>query len=62
MLLGRHPNVTVTPLAHFSQLLDFGVIVLYIVFDRQTFWVEHPHITAQTEKNASTLKGQQARI
>lgn len=54
--------MTITPLAHLSQLLDFDMIVLYIIFDRETFWVEDPDVTSQTEKYAGTLKGQKAGI
>lgn len=40
MLLRRNPDVAITPLAHFSQFLDFGMVVLDVVFDGEAFGVE----------------------
>lgn len=34
MLLGRYPEVSVTPAAQVTELLDFGMRVLRIVFNR----------------------------
>lgn len=44
MLLGRDPNMTIAPFAQIAQLLHFGMIVLDIILDGQTTWVEDTDI------------------
>jgi hypothetical protein len=44
MLLRRNPEVSVAPLAEFPKLYYLGVIVLYIILDRESNWIVYAHI------------------
>ena len=35
MLLWAHPDVAITPLAELPELLNFRVVVLLVIFDRE---------------------------
>lgn len=62
MLLWRDPDVAIAPFAEFPQLLYLEMIVLDIVFDRQTLRVEDAHVAAQSEEDARALEGQKAGV
>jgi hypothetical protein len=44
--------MAVAPSAQLSQLLNFGVIMLNIIFDRKTSWVVDSKVTSESEKDA----------
>lgn len=60
MLFRRDPDVAVTPLAQVSQLLHLVMVLLGVVLDGQTRWIEHANVAAQAEEDAGTFESQQA--
>ena len=59
MLLWAHPDVTITPFAELAELLDFWVIVLLVVFDREAQWIVDSDVTAEAEENARCFVGKE---
>ena len=55
VLFGRDPDVAVAPSAQISKLLNFFVVVSYIVFDRETDGIENADVAAQTEEDTGTF-------
>jgi hypothetical protein len=47
--------MTVTPSTQFSQLLNFGVLVLNIIFDRKSGGIIYSNIAAESEKYSGYL-------
>lgn len=52
MLLGRDPDMAVAPAAEVAKLLDFGVVVLDVVFHGEAGWVEDADVAAESEEDA----------
>jgi hypothetical protein len=52
MLLGGNPKMSITPITEFSELLDFGMVMIPVILDWKTFRIEDAHVTAETEKNS----------
>lgn len=55
VLLGRDPEVAVTPSTQMPQLLYLLMVVLNIVFDGKTGRIVNPYITTQSEENPRDL-------
>lgn len=51
VLFWRDPNVPITPTTKVSQFLYLDMIMLRVIFDRQSGRIEHPDITSQPEQN-----------
>lgn len=49
MLLRTDPKMAVTPPAQVADFLDFRMIVLLVVFDRQVSGVIQAHVAAESE-------------
>lgn len=62
MLFGRYPDMAIAPFTQLTQLLHFGVLMLYIILDGQTRRIKDTHISTQTPKYTRALERQQARI
>ena len=56
MLLRRYPDMTITPFAEFTKLLNFRVLMLDVVFDRQTERIENTNISTQTPEYPRTFE------
>lgn len=52
--------MAITPAAQTPQLLYFRMLVLHIVFDRQSSRIVDSDIATQPEEDAGSLKGRQA--
>jgi hypothetical protein len=52
VLLWTRPKLRLAPFAELTQLLHFCVMMLDVVFDRQTGRVEHPDLAAKVVKDA----------
>lgn len=52
VLLGRYPDMAVTPFAEFTKLLHFWMLVLHIILDRQIRGVIDANVSTQAEKYA----------
>ena len=60
MLLRRDPYVAITPAAEISEFLHFLMIVLDIIFDRQTGRIEYADIAAESEENTRRFERQES--
>lgn len=58
VLLRRYPEVSVTPAAQVAELLDLGMCVLHIVFDRQSTRVVYAYVASKTPEDAGDLEGE----
>lgn len=56
MLLRGYPDMTITPFAEFTKLLNFRVLMLDVVFDRQTERIENTNISTQTPEYPRTFE------
>lgn len=57
MLLGTYPDVAVAPLAEVTQLLDFWVCVLDVVFYGEAGGIVHADVAAEALKDATCFEG-----
>lgn len=48
--------MAVAPSAEISQFLDLGMIVLHIVFHRQTIRIVQSHIASKSEQDAADFE------
>jgi hypothetical protein len=62
MLLGRDPNMAITPFTQFSEFLHFEVSVINIIFHREPFGVKHAHVTTESKQNARRFQRYQAGV
>ena len=62
MLFGRDPEMSITPSAEVSQFLHLGMVMLDVVFDRETYRIVDSHVAAQSKQNARDLEGQKFRV
>ena len=62
MLFRRDPEMSITPSAEGSQLFDLGMLMLGVVFYRQSYRIIDSHIATESKQNASDLKSQKLRI
>ena len=54
--------MTITPPAQASNVLDFGVRVLYVILDRQAGWIEDTHVTSEPKKDTRRFKSKEPRV
>lgn len=52
MLFWTYPNMAITPFTQLSKLLNFGVIVLNIIFLREAGWIVDSNIAAETVEDS----------
>ena len=62
MLFRRNPNLSITPCAQLTKLLNLWVVVLDIVLLRETGWVVDSNIAAEAVEDACSFEGEEARI
>lgn len=62
MLLGRDPEMSITPSAEVPQFLYLGMVMLDVVFNWEARRVVDSHVAPKSKKNARDLKRQQFRI
>jgi hypothetical protein len=61
VLLGAHPDVAITPLAESPELLDFGVVMLLVIFDGEARGIVDSYVTAETKENTRGFVGKELR-
>ena len=61
VLLRRHPDVTVAPLAEFAQFLHFAVAVLDVVFYGQAVGIEDADVAPEPEEDPACFVGEETR-
>jgi hypothetical protein len=44
--------MTITPTTEISQLSDLGMLMLNVIFDRETSWIVYSNVAAKSEKDA----------
>lgn len=57
MLFGRNPDVAVGPEGEAAEFLDFGVVVLDVVFDGEAAGVEDADVGAEAVEDAGGFVG-----
>jgi len=57
VLFGTYPEVAVGPARKVAQFLDFGVVVLFVVFDGEAGGVVDADVAAEAEEDAGDFVG-----
>jgi hypothetical protein len=58
VLLGGDPDMAIAPAAEVAKLLDFGVVVLDVVFYGEAGWVEDADVAAESKEDAGGFEGE----